>query len=109
MRPVCAPGEPPVSTTVPCAGSVALEIVFGPPSTSVSFVSTGTAVAAASSRRVAESPTATGGSSTGVTAIVRVSLPVAVSTSVAENVTVRESDEGFSLELWYLTARSAAW
>ena len=56
-------GGPPVSATVPFAGSEAEEIVFGPASTSVSLVSTVIAVATASSSTVALSFTATGGSS----------------------------------------------
>ena len=62
-----APGPPPVSTTVPLAGSLAAAIVIGPPSTSVSLASTSIAVAAASSITVAASSTATGASSTQVT------------------------------------------
>jgi hypothetical protein len=98
-----------VSTTVPFAGSVAEEIVFGPPSTSVSLVSTGTLVAEASSRTVALSPTAAGGSSTETTSIARVSSPVEPISSVALNVTVRGVVDGDSLEFTYVTARSAAW
>ena len=59
---------------------------------------------------MAESATAVGGSSTGVTLIVLVSLPVAPpGVSVAEKVTVRLSEDGLSLLFWYVTARSAAW
>jgi hypothetical protein len=107
---VCAPGDPPVSTTVPLAGSLADEIVIGPASTSVSFVSTGIDVAAASSSNVAESLTATGGSSTATTSIVRVSLPVAPGWSVAAKVTVRSSTaSGAWLLFVYVTAASASW
>ena len=62
-----APGEPPVSTTVPLAGSDADAIVFGPPSMSVSLASTSIAPAAESSATVALSSTAVGASSTQVT------------------------------------------
>ena len=61
-------------TTVPFAGSVAESIVIGPPSGSVSFASTLIAVAAASSRTVAESATAVGASSTHVTVIETVAV-----------------------------------
>jgi hypothetical protein len=77
---VCAPGEPPVSTTVPFAGSEADAIVFAPPSVSVSLASTSIALAAASSARVALSLTAVGGSSPQVTVTdtVAVEPPVSV-------------------------------
>ena len=64
---MCAPGRPPVSTTVPFAGSDADAIVFAPPSGSVSLASTSIAVAAESSATVAVSSTAVGASSTQVT------------------------------------------
>ena len=83
-------------TTVPFAGSDAEPIVFGPPSTSVSFVSTGTAVAAASSSTVALSLTATGGSSTATTVTPLVSEPVLAVSSVTVNVTVRAAVDGAS-------------
>jgi hypothetical protein len=51
-------------TTVPFAGCVTEEIVFGPASTSVSFVRTPTVLAPESSATVGASFTATGGSST---------------------------------------------
>ena len=51
-------------TTMPLAGCVTPVIEIGPASTSVSFASTGTAVAPESSATVALSFTATGGSST---------------------------------------------
>ena len=63
-----------MSTTVPLAGSEADAIVMGPPSVSVSLASTSIAVAAASSRTVAESFTAVGGSSTQVTVIETVAV-----------------------------------
>ena len=53
---------------MPLAGSEALEMVFGPPSMSVSFARTSIAVAPESSALVAESFTATGMSSTQLTA-----------------------------------------
>ena len=56
-----------MTTTVPLAGWVMEEMVFGPPSTSVSLASTLMAVALASSFTVALSVTATGVSSTQVT------------------------------------------
>ncbi len=71
-------------------------IVFGPASTSVSFVSTGIAVAAASSRTVALSLTATGGSSTATTVRPLVSEPVLAVSSVTVNVTVRAAVDGAS-------------
>ena len=61
-------------TTTPLAGCVTELMLFGPPSTSVSFDSTGMAVAPESSSTVALSLTATGASSTQVT----VTLTVAV-------------------------------
>ncbi|KAK0338425.1 hypothetical protein LTR94_038734, partial [Friedmanniomyces endolithicus] len=55
---------PPVSTTVPLAGSDAVVMTLGPPSPpSVSLARTSIAVAAASSATVAVSSTATGGTS----------------------------------------------
>ena len=57
---MCAPGDPPVSTTAPLTGSDADAIAFGPRSGSVSLVSTATAVAPASSATVAPSSTAVG-------------------------------------------------
>jgi hypothetical protein len=60
-------GGPPVSTTVPFAGSDADAIVFAPPSASVSLASTSTALAPESSSTVAVSLTGVGGSSTQVT------------------------------------------
>jgi hypothetical protein len=89
-------GGPPVSTTVPFAGSDADEIVFGPASTSVSFVSTVIAVAAASSSTVALSFTAVGGSSTPLTVMPLVSEPLRAVSSVTVNVIVRDSVDGFS-------------
>ncbi len=62
-----APGLPPVSTTVPFAGSLAETIVIVPPSGSTSLANTAIAVARSSSVTVAASLTATGGSSTQVT------------------------------------------
>ncbi len=64
-----APAVPPVSTTVPWAGSVADAIAIGPASASVSLASTLTAVGAESSPTVALLSTATGWSSTQVTVI----------------------------------------
>ena len=64
---MCAPGRPPVITTVPLAGSEADAIVIGPPSASVSLASTAIGVAAESSATVAVSSTAVGASSTHVT------------------------------------------
>ncbi len=85
-------------TTVPLAGWVVEPMDLGPASTSVSLVSTATAVAAASSSTVAASLTATGASSTAVTWMSMVSLgePALV---VTENVTVRVVVDGSSLEL----------
>ena len=91
-----APGEPPVSTTVPFAGSDAAEIVFGPASTSVSLFGTSTAVAAASSSTVALSLTAVGGSSTAVTVSPLVSEPLRDVSSVTVKVTVRGAVDGLS-------------
>ena len=91
-----SPVPPPVTTTVPFAGSDAEPIVIVPPSTSVSFASTGTAVAAASSRTVALSLTATGGSSTATTVRPLVSDPVLAVSSVTVNVTVRGAVDGLS-------------
>ena len=72
-------------TTVPFAGSVTEPIVFGPPSGSVSFASTSTAVAVASSSTVAASFTAVGGSSTQVTVTetVAVEPPLSVYVNVS--------------------------
>jgi hypothetical protein len=56
-----------VITTAPLAGCVTDWIEIAPPSTSVSFASTGMALAPESSFTSAESLTATGGSSTQVT------------------------------------------
>ena len=83
-------------TTMPFAGSEAEAIVFGPPSTSVSFVNTGTAVAAASSRTVALSLTAVGGSSIATTVMPLVSEPLRAVSSVTVNVTVRAAVDGLS-------------
>jgi hypothetical protein len=58
--PVWAPGEPPVRTTEPYAGSLADEIVMGSPSGSVSFASTSMGAAPESSATVAPSSTAVG-------------------------------------------------
>jgi hypothetical protein len=58
---------PPVTTTVPFAGSEADAIVIGPPSESVSLANTSIGVAAESSGTVRLSLTAVGGSSTHVT------------------------------------------
>ena len=69
-----APGEPPVSTTVPFAGSEADAIVFGPPSVSVSLASTSIAPAPESSATVALSLTAVGGASAQVTVTDTVAL-----------------------------------
>ncbi len=65
---------PPVSTTVPWAGSVADAIALGPASGSVSLASTLTADATASSLTVALLLTATGLSSTQVTVIETVAV-----------------------------------
>ncbi len=65
----------------------------------MSLARTAIAVAAASSRMVALSLTATGGSSTGVTVMLRAAVPVAPPTSVALNVTVRAAATGLSLLL----------
>ena len=56
-------------TTVPLAGWVTTVIDFGPPSMSLSFARTVTAVAPESSSTVAASLTAVGASSTQVTVI----------------------------------------
>jgi hypothetical protein len=96
-------------TTVPFAGSDAELIVIGPPSTSVSLVSTGIAVAAASSNTVALSFSAVGGSSVAVTVTPFVSDPVRAVASVTVKVTVRAAVDGMSEPLRYVTSRSAAW
>ena len=72
-------------TTVPFAGSDAEPIVFGPPSGSVSFASTSIALAPESSRTVALSLTAVGGSSTQVTVTetVAVEPPLSVYVNVS--------------------------
>ena len=82
---MCAPGEPPVNTTVPFAGSEADAIVFGPPSVSVSLASTSIALAAESSPTVAVSSTAVGASSPHVTVTetVAVEPPLSVYVNVS--------------------------
>jgi hypothetical protein len=64
---VCAPGEPPVNTTVPFAGSDADSIVNSSPSASRSLANTSTGVAAESSGTDRLSSTATAGSGTQLT------------------------------------------
>ena len=80
-----APGNPPVNTTVPFAGSEAEAIVGGSPSGSLSLASTASGVAAESSGTVAASSTAIGTSSTHVTVTetVAVEPPLSVYVNVS--------------------------
>ena len=99
----------PLLDTVPFAGCVTDETAIGPPSTSVSLVSTKTIVTPESSPTVVESLTATGLSSMDVTWTLFVSEPLRVVSSVTLNVTVRSRVDGLSEGLAYVTSRSAAW
>ena len=99
----------PLLETVPFAGCVTDETAIGPPSTSVSLVSTKISVAPESSPTVVESFTATGLSSPAVTCRFFVSEPLSAVSSVTVNVTVRSSVDGLSELLAYVTSRKAAW
>ncbi len=99
----------PLFETVPFAGCVTDETAIGPPSTSVSFVSTKISVTPESSPTVVESFTATGESSMPVTNSIVVSEPVSATSSVTVKVTVRAAVEGLSDVFLYVTSRSAAW
>src|SRR5918993_1076446 len=72
VRPDWAPGLPPVSTTVPCSGSLADTMTGVPLSTSPSLASTSSAEASASSATVNASSSAVARSSTQVTVTVTV-------------------------------------
>ena len=83
-------------TTAPFAGCVTDATDFGPPSTSVSFASTSTALAPESSRHGRAVGDRDRASSTAFTTIARVAELRAPSSSVAVNVTVRISVDGAS-------------
>jgi hypothetical protein len=74
VRPVCAPGDPPVNTTAPFVPSVFDWIVIVPPSKSMSLKRTSIAVGPAPSGIVFASFRATGGSSTHVTVTMTVAV-----------------------------------
>ena len=76
---------PPVITTAPLAGWVTEATDLGPPSTSVSLANTSTGVAAASSKSVPASDTATGLSATHVTVTLTVAVTPPLSVYVNES------------------------
>ena len=90
-------------------GSVAEVMVLGPASTSVSLVRTVTAAAAESWATVAESFTAEGSSSTGVTVMVRVAALESVSPSLTLNPMVREVPGVWEVGLAKVMDRRAVW